>query len=214
MNKKVVLVILLLLSILVTGCGKTEPESGTYNVNIGELPDPAPTELAETQSSDSEDSLLLILHNQAQFFSASNEKSMTVEEYCASESERMGFTVSIFQYTFVDMDHDGTQEAVVDFRFGENKQVMCMVLKWDNSSEIVSGTEFYYRQMSQIKEDGTFAYSGEGEHDGWARLRWDNNEWVIETIEDSSQKSDVQWYSYPVIVLPLNADHIDAGVND
>lgn len=37
---------------------------------------------------------------------------------------------------------------------------------------------------------------------------------IIETVEDSSQKSDVQWYSYPVIVLPLNADHIDAGAND
>ena len=205
MNKKVVLVMLLLLSILITGCGKSEPESGENSLNIGELTDPASAAIAETQSSDAEDSLLQILHNQAQFFSASNEESMTLEEYCASESERMDFTVSVFQYTFVDMDHDGTQEAVVDFRFGENSQVMCMILKWDNSSETVSGTEFYYREMSQIKEDGTFAYSGEGEHDGWARLRWDNNEWVIETVEDGSQKSDVQWYSYPVIVLPLNA---------
>ena len=205
MNKKVVLVMLLLLSILITGCGKSEPESGENSLNIGESTDPASAAIAETQSSDAEDSLLQILHNQAQFFSASNEESMTLEEYCASESERMDFTVSVFQYTFVDMDHDGTQEAVVDFRFGENSQVMCMILKWDNSSETVSGTEFYYREMSQIKEDGTFAYSGEGEHDGWARLRWDNNEWVIETVEDGSQKSDVQWYSYPVIVLPLNA---------
>ena len=205
MNIKVVLVILLLLIILITGCGKIEPENGAKKVNIGESTDTAPTELAETQSSDDEDSLLLILHNQSHFYSASNEKSMTLEEYCASESERMGFTVSIFQYTFVDMDHDGIQEAVVDFSFGENKQVMCMVLKWNNSNETVSGTEFYYRQMSQLKEDGTFAYSGEGEHDGWARLRWDNNEWAIETVEDGSQKSDVQWYSYPVIVLPLNA---------
>ena len=205
MNKKVVLVMLLLLSILITGCGKSEPESGENSLNIGESTDPASAAIAETQSSDAEDSLLQILHNQAQFFSASNEESMTLEEYCASESERMDFTVSVFQYTFVDMDHDGTQEAVVDFRFGENSQVMCMILKWDNSSETVSGTEFYYREMSQIKEDGTFAYSGEGEHDGWARLRWDNNEWAIETVEDGSQKSDVQWYSYPVIVLPLNA---------
>jgi hypothetical protein len=122
----------------------------------------------------------------------------------------MGFTVSIFQYTFVDMDNDAIQEAVVDFCFGENKQVMCMVLKWDTSSESVSGTEFYYRQMSQIKEDGTFAYSGGGDNDGWAKLRWENDSWVIETVEDSSQKSDVQWYSYPVIVLPLDAHHADS----
>ena len=196
MNKNVVLVVLLLMSILITGCGKSNPAS---------------VAIEETQSSDGEGSLLLILHNQSQFYSTSNEKSMTVEEYCASESERMGFTVSIFQYTFVDMDHDGTQEAVVDFCFGENKQVMCMVLKWDKSSEIISGTEFYYRQMSRIKEDGSFAYSGGDANDGWARLRWDNNNWVIETVEDGSKKADVQWYSYPVIVLPLNSPHSDSG---
>ena len=209
----VILLFLLLLSILISGCNSSQLDSNGISERIVIAETSASATIEETQCPD-EEVLLQIMHNQVPFYSVSMENSMTLEEYCASESERMGFTVSIFQYTFVDMDHDGTQEAVVDFRFGENSQVMCMILKWDNSNETVSGTEFYYRQMSQIKEDGTFAYSGEGEHDGWARLRWDNNEWVIETIEDSSQKSDVQWYSYPVIVLPLNADHIDTGAND
>lgn len=198
---RVMLVFLLLLSIIFSGCRSSEPKSGEKAPNsviTGELPDPASATSAETQSSDEGNSLLQILHNQVPFYSVSNQKSVTLEEYCASESERMGFTVSIFQYAFVDMDIDGIQEAVVDFCFGENKQVMCMVLKWDNSNEIVSGTEFYYRQMSQIKEDGSFAYSGEGEHDGWGRLKWENDSWVIETVEDSSQKSDVRWYSYPM----------------
>lgn len=140
-----------------------------------------------------------VLQNKESFHSVSYGKSMTLSEYCTSESEVMGFTVSITQYTFVDMDNDGIQEAVVDFRFGENSQVMCMVLKWVSSSETVSGTEFYYRQMSQIKEDGSFAYSGGGDNDGWAKLRWENNSWVTESVEDSSHKANIQWYSYPII---------------
>lgn len=149
---------------------------------------------------DSEETVLLqVLKNQALFYSVSYDESCTLAKYCTSESEVMGFNVSITQYTFVDMDNDGVQEAVVDFRFGENSQVMCMVLKWDSSSEIVSGTEFYYRQMSQIKEDGSFAYSGGGDNDGWAKLRWENDTWVKEVVEDSSQKTDIQWYSYPII---------------
>ena len=107
--------------------------------------------------------------------------------------------MKIFQitYAFVDMDGNGIQEAVVDFQFGENSQVMCMVLKWNSNSENVYGTEFYYRQMNQIKEDGSFAYSGGGDNDGWAKLRWENNSWVTLKVEDSDQKADVQWYSYP-----------------
>lgn len=54
-------------------------------------------------------------------------------------------------------------------------------------------------------------YSGGSDNDGWAKLRWENEEWVIETVEDGRKKSDVQWYSYPVIVLPLNSPHPDSG---
>lgn len=171
---RTILIFLMLLGLLIPGCSHSEPEN----------------------------SLLQILHNQTQFCSASDQKSMTLEEYCASESERMGFPISIFQYTFVDMDHDGIQEAIVDFCFGENDQVMCMVLKWDEVRDAVSGTEFYYRQMSRIKEDGSFAYSGGEDGDGWARLKWDNHVWIVETVEDSSQKTDIQWYSYSEIDLP------------
>ena len=209
---RIMLMFLLLLCIILSGCRSSEPKSGENapnSVNSGELPDPASVTIEETKCSD-EEVFLQILHNQVPFYSVSIQKSVTLEEYCASECERMGFTVSIFQYTFVDMDNDGIQEAVVDFCFGENKQVMCMVLKWNDSSEIVSGTEFYYRQMSQIKEDGSFAYSG-GDNDGWAKLRWENDSWIIETVEDSSQKSDIQWYSYPAVVLPLNSAHSDSG---
>lgn len=193
----VILVFLLLLSILISGCNSSQADSNGISERIVIAEASASATIEETKCPD-EEVLLQILHNQVPFYSVSMQNSMTLEEYCNSESERLGFAVSIFQYTFVDMDNDGIQETVVDFRFGENKQVMCMVLKWDSSSEIVFGTEFYYRQMSQIKEDGTFAYSGEGEHDGWGRLRWDNNNCAIETVEDSSQKSDVQWYSYPM----------------
>ena len=118
-------------------------------------------------------------------------------EYCSKESARLEFEVTITRYAFVDMDGDGIREAVVDFRFGENSQVMCMVLKWDSIRENVFGMGFYYRQMYQIKEDGSFAYSGGGDNDGWAKLRWENNTWVKENVEDSDQKADVQWYSYP-----------------
>ena len=146
-----------------------------------------------------ENILLQVLKNKTLFYSVSNDESCTLTEYCAEESERMGLSVSIIQYAFVDMNDDGIQEAVVNFRFGENSQVMCIVLKWDSSSEIVSGTEFYYRQMSQIKEDGSFAYSGGSDNDGWAKLRWENDAWITELVEDSSHKANIQWYSYPMI---------------
>ena len=166
-------------------------------IRVGVPQSPSSETIADIQESE-ENILMQVLQNQALFYSVSGDESVTLSEYCDNESMRLGFEVSVIRYAFVDMDGDGIQEAVVDFRFGENSQVMCMVLKWDSNSEIVYGTEFYYRQMNQIKEDGSFAYSGGGDNDGWAKLRWDHNSWVTVTIDNSEHKADVQWYSYPL----------------
>lgn len=160
---------------------------------------PAPERIEEIQKSE-ENILLQVLENQESFFSMSSGMSCTLSEYCSSEGDRMGLDVAITRYAFVDMDADGVQEAVVDFRFGENSQVMCIVLKYDSDNALVQGTEFYYRQMYLLKEDGSFAYSGGADNDGWAKLRWDriNSQWETMPVEDGSDKPDAQWYSYPI----------------
>ena len=177
----------------------TEAEYNDFRakyIRVGVPQSPSSDTIADIQESE-ENILMQVLQNQALFYSVSGDESVTLSEYCDNESTRLGFEVSVIRYAFVDMDGDGIQEAVVDFRFGENSQVMCMVLKWDSNSETVYGTEFYYRQMNQIKEDGSFAYSGGGDNDGWAKLRWENSAWVKENVESSDHKTDVQWYSYP-----------------
>lgn len=181
----------------------TEITEGEYQalrakyVRIGVPKAPSSEEVQEIRESE-EAILWRVLQNQEPFFAMSSGTSCTLSEYCGNESERMGFDVSITRYALVDMDGDSVREAVVDFRFGENSQVMCMVLKYESHNTMVSGTEFYTREMSQIKEDGSFAYSGGGDNDGWGKLRWGNYRWVTKTVEDSSGKADVSWYSYPV----------------
>lgn len=89
-TNRVMLVFLLLLSIIISGCRSSEPKSGENvenSVIAGESTAPASTTSEETQSSDEGNSLLQILHNQVPFYSVSNQKSVTLEEYCASESE-------------------------------------------------------------------------------------------------------------------------------
>lgn len=166
-------------------------------VRIGVPQYPTPEKIGEIQKLE-ENILLQVLENEEPFFFMSSGMFDTLSEYCSSEGERMGLDVAITRYAFVDMDADGVQEAVVDFRFGENSQVMCIVLKYDSDNALVQGTAFYYRQMYLLKEDGSFAYSGGADNDGWAKLRWDrsNSQWEIIPVEDSSDKPDVQWYSY------------------
>lgn len=148
---------------------------------------------------EADERLRLCLKDQYSFYRSEDGTQYTLADYCRQKSDTLGFPVSITRYTFVDMDGDGVQEAVVDFRFGENEQVMCMVLRYYCGN--IYGTEFYHRQLQLIKEDGTFFYSGGGDDDGWARLRWENMQWVTEKVGPigyGDGLKDVIWYSYPV----------------
>lgn len=144
-----------------------------------------------------EDDLLRVLMDKKAFYSADTGKESYLSAYCRETSDRIDQPVSVTRYTFVDMDADGIQEAVVDFRYGQNSEVACMVLRADVGT--VFGEEFYYRQLYQLKADGTFAWSGSSSNSGWARLQWgDNNRWIREPAENGEGKADVQWYSYPL----------------
>mgnify|MGYP004613522745 FL=1 len=162
---------------------------------LGSLPELS--EEAKSQlKNEAESRLLQVMMDQYAFYRPDDGLEYYLTDYCRRTGDQLGFPVSITRYAFVDMDGDGTVEAVVDFKFGENEQVMCMVLKYDSGT--VYGAEFYHRQMSHIKKDGTFAYSGGGDNDGWAKLRWENNTWVNEPAPDATNKEDVTWVSYPI----------------
>ena len=160
--------------------------------SLPELSDEAKSQL----KNEAESRLLQVLMDQYPFYRPDDGLEYYLTDYCRRTGDQLGFPVSITRYAFVDMDGDGTAEAVVDFKFGENEQVMCMVLKYDGGT--VFGAEFYHRQMSHIKKDGSFAYSGGADDDGWAKLRWKNNTWVDEPAPDAANKEDVSWVSYPI----------------
>lgn len=162
---------------------------------LGSLPELS-DEVKSQLKNEAESRLLQVLMDQYAFYRPDDGLEYYLTDYCRRTGDQLGFPVSITRYAFVDMDGDGTAEAVVDFKFGENEQVMCMVLKYDSGT--VFGAEFYHRQMSHIKKDGSFAYSGGGDNDGWAKLRWENNTWVDEPAPDATNKEDVTWVSYPI----------------
>ena len=156
------------------------------------------SDMSTDRAGQAESAVWEVLRGQRPFFFSYDGSTYLLDDYCREESERLDFPVTITRYALVDMDGDGIQEAVVDFRFGENDQVMCIVLTYSRGT--VYGTVYYYRQLYQLKEDGSFRYSGGGDNDGWGRLRWDMRTltWETDPADPADDKQDVTWYPYPV----------------
>ena len=157
-------------------------------------------EKRSTLKTEVEEQLRLALENQYPILFDDAAEGITLSSYCAEESERLGFSVEITRYALLDMDGDSISECVVDFRFGENEQVMCLVLKYENGT--IYATGFYYRQMYQLKSDGTFGASGGAGDSGWYRLVWENMSWIRERVPDeesSESKQDAPWQIYDLV---------------
>ena len=161
---------------------------------------PTSEEVKAQIKAEAEERLRLALENQYPILIDDAAEDITLSSYCEEESERLGFSVEITRYALLDMDGDSISECVVDFRFGENEQVMCLVLKYENGT--IYATGFYYRQMYQLKSDGTFAASGGAGDSGWYRLAWENMSWITEQVpdeEDCESKPDAPWQIYDLV---------------
>ena len=161
---------------------------------------PTAEEVKAQIKAEAEERLRLALENQYPILIDDAAEDITLSSYCEEESERLGFSVEITRYALLDMDGDSISECVVDFRFGENEQVMCLVLKYENGT--IYATGFYYRQMYQLKSDGTFGASGGAGDSGWYRLVWENMSWIRERVPDeesSESKQDAPWQIYDLV---------------
>ena len=135
---------------------------------------------------------LAVLGDELPFYDLENENSVTLSQFCENLSQAMGpgEAPKPDRYTSLDLDGDGQKELVVEFR-GTGDLPRLVLGYFDGE---LRGSIYYNRQMDQIKEDGTFYYSGGIGNRGWARLQKFDGHWVEEELEgDYFSLPDTLW---------------------
>lgn len=135
---------------------------------------------------------LAVLGDELPFYDLENENSVTLSQFCENLSQAMGpgEAPKPDRYTSLDLDGDGQKELVVEFR-GTGDLPRLVLGYFDGE---LKGSIYYNRQMDQIKEDGTFYYSGGIGNRGWARLQKFDGHWVEEDLEgDYFSLPDTLW---------------------
>ena len=135
---------------------------------------------------------LAVLGDELPFYDLENENSVTLSQFCENLSQAMGpgEAPKPDRYASLDLDGDGQKELVVEFR-GTGDLPRLVLGYFDGE---LKGSIYYNRQMDQIKEDGTFYYSGGIGNRGWARLQKFDGHWVEEELEgDYFSLPDTLW---------------------
>lgn len=138
-----------------------------------------------------------VLLENRRFYSYDYSKEMTIDEYCRTWGEASGITVDVPKFTVVDMDGDGVNEVVLWLRVNETSDYGTMVLRYQEGK--IWGHTFAYRQLCNLRLDGTFDYSGGADNDGSARLVFTKFDCYSEDVAmpEEDGAAQVWWHCYP-----------------
>ena len=155
--------------------------------------------------------------NGGTFYSQDYEKEMTVPSYTEKAQELRGDRFGLWRYAILDMDGNGTQELVVQYRMvdggafysdseGEEPQIEDgngyfygedILVFWKAGEKILE-RGYYTRQMQDIRADGAFYWSSSSSEHGWARLTGLDGETpsYVELSGDLWDQPEPDWHSF------------------
>lgn len=158
-----------------------------------------------------------ILNGIGSFYSQDYEKEMTVLSYTEKAQELRGTRFVLWRYAILDMDGNGTQELVVQYRMvdggafysdseGEEPQIEDgngyfygedILVFWKTGEKILE-RGYYTRQMQDIRADGAFYWSSSSSEHGWARLTGLDGEYPseVEISGDLWDQPEAPWHSF------------------
>ena len=159
-----------------------------------------------------------VLNGRRMFYSQEYERVMNFPEYTETvQYELKTDRLTPWRYAILDMDGDGTDELVVEYRqeaemvyynsgdgteetpfdnkgfFGHN----ITLVFWECDGTILE-KQYNIRQMSEIREDGSFYHFGVDIQESWAKLTGlDGNDPVtVDIPEDRTDQPEPDWHSF------------------
>ena len=131
---------------------------------------------AQNVSEDAFEKYEQILFAGDSFWVESLGKEFTLESYCAGN---FSGGVSPKKYCYTDLDQDGTAELILCLS-EQDSELGTLVFQYKDRAAIAY--DFVPRQMYDLKEDGTFGYSGGIADTGYASLCFTGGSWKYEKI--------------------------------
>lgn len=129
-----------------------------------------------------------ILSGSDVFFNIDQCKGMTLESYCTADT---GMNLKITKYALADLDGDSVPELVLWLTINGYNDYGFLVIRYDGNGG-AAGYSFTYRQLIDLKKDGTFGYSGGVADSGYAKLIFNENVWQyhkLGSIEENGENA-------------------------
>lgn len=150
----------------------------------------------ETPASISRGKMIDILSGFDVFYDRTTEEYITLGEFLSDYSAPMDVNLEYSGVTAADLDGDGIEEVLLQISIPDIGPVDTLVLH--SQYKTVHGRLYAYRELYNLKADGTFFRSGGASDHGPARMEF-GDEWMSPYIDDEGfdEKEDARWVEFP-----------------
>ncbi len=130
-----------------------------------------------------------ILEDRSALYDTLSKKEMLLSDWLKNNE----YTVS--QYTVIDLDHDADLETVLWLTHGSDAYAGFLILH--SNAGKTNAHLLYYRQFANLKEDGTFDFSGGVSNHGFGEISFSGDAYSINKIAycESEDNTTVFYYS-------------------
>ena len=213
---------------LLTGCKKSETNSGDEVNALTATPSPQPTSVAETGKdkldqenpgstqrdekdvAPDEAAMALAAYRQVlQSEMKLKDMDLNQDYYLKDFLDQDATRGTIQRFTVLDMNHDNIPEVVLEIAKNQEEPTY-KVLHYSNDE--VYGCNFVYRAMKQLKADGTFSFSSGAADSGFGALRFENYSCEVDILasSESSWNKDELTISYFINQKPVTEAEFNA----
>ena len=136
-----------------------------------------------------------ILSGKDGFLNRDQAEGMTISQFCENFGAMAEVDFRITQHALSDLDHDGTPELILWENINGVDDCGFLVIRYDGKGGAV-GYEFSYRQLIDLKYDGTFGYSGGVASSGFATLVFNDKGWeydIFGCVEENESDVSFKW---------------------
>ncbi len=129
-----------------------------------------------------------VLQGSVAFFETGIKKTLDINQLNQAVSSDSKVTAKAAKFAVIDLDNDGTKEAVLWLTVNGLDDYGSEVLRYQ--SGVVYGYLIWSRAFNQLKTDGTFAFSGGASDSGFGAIKFTDQAYSIDKITYSESSYD------------------------
>lgn len=212
-TKIISMLIMILLSISITGC--TSKIKASVPISPSSNPLDSNNENKEIQMLSNNpvlEAYIAVLQSKTEFFSTDNKKRLFINDFL-SNKENFDTVFKVTHFTVLDMDGDKVPEIVLELSVGDGPAFYEVLHYMD---ETVYGYLIVYRGLEELKGDGTFCYSGGVADNEFGKLKFESDTLKIDILgnSESSQIDANLIISYFINNEPVTKESFDSFMNE